>query len=39
MFKNSEEDILNRGVDFSLISVFSKKLRVGIIGAGRRWIY
>ena len=34
MFKNSEEDILNRGVDFSLISVFSK-LRVGIIGAGR----
>lgn len=35
MFKNSEEDILNRGVNFSLISVFSKKLRVGIIGAGR----
>ena len=28
--------ILNRGVDFSLISVFSKKTRrVGIIGAGR----
>ena len=35
MFKNSEEDILNRGIEFSLISVFSKKLRVGIIGAGR----
>lgn len=35
MFKNSEEDILNRGVNFSLISVFSKKIRVGIIGAGR----
>lgn len=34
MYKNSKEDILNGELNYSLLSIFSEKLRVGIIGAG-----
>lgn len=35
MPENNKENFLNIGVEYSLISLFSKKLNVGIIGAGR----
>lgn len=35
MLEDNKEDILNKGLEFSLISLFSKKLRVGIVGGGR----
>lgn len=34
MFKDNKEDLLNRNLEFSMLSLFSKELRVGIIGAG-----
>ena len=35
MLEDNKKDILNRGVEFSLLSLISNKLRVGIVGAGR----
>lgn len=35
MFKDNKEDISKAKIEYSLISIFSKKLRVGIVGAGR----
>ncbi|MDS0524263.1 NAD(P)-dependent oxidoreductase [Clostridium sp. SHJSY1] len=35
MFKDNKKNILRREVDFSMVSLFSSKLRVGVIGAGR----
>ena len=35
MEEDNRKDIYNEGIDYSYISLISKKLRVGIIGGGK----